>query len=44
MSDKDLLVVLGASYDSLADAEADCEAVKARYDKGGSRGRCGRRG
>ena len=31
MSDKDLLVVLGASYDSVADAEADYEAVKAMY-------------
>ena len=35
MSDKDLLVVLGASYDSLADAEADYEAVKAMYHNAG---------
>jgi uncharacterized membrane protein len=31
MSDKDMLIVLGASYDSMADAEADYEAVKAMY-------------
>ena len=35
MSDKDLLVVLGASYDSVADAEADYEAVKAMYYEAG---------
>ena len=31
MSKKDTLVVLGASYDSVADAEADYEAVKDLY-------------
>ena len=31
MSDNDQLLVLAASYDSLADAEADYEAVKALY-------------
>ena len=31
MSDKDTVLVLGASYDDLADAEADYEAVKALY-------------
>jgi uncharacterized membrane protein len=31
MSEKDLLVVLGASYDSVEEAEADYEAVKAMY-------------
>ena len=35
MSDKDLLVVLGASYDSVDDAETDYEAVKAIYDEAG---------
>jgi len=30
-SEKDTLVVLGASYDDVADAEADYEAVKALY-------------
>ena len=31
MSDKDMLIVLAASYDSVADAEVDYEAVKALY-------------
>jgi uncharacterized membrane protein len=31
MSDKDTLVVLGASYDSVEDAQADYEAVKDLY-------------
>jgi uncharacterized membrane protein len=31
MSDNDMLLVLAASYSSLADAEADYEAVKALY-------------
>ncbi len=31
MSEKDTLLVLGASYDSVADAEVDYEAVKALY-------------
>jgi uncharacterized membrane protein len=31
MSEKDMLVVLAASYDSVADAEVDYEAVKALY-------------
>ncbi len=31
MSEKDTLVVLGASYDSVSDAEVDYEAVKAMY-------------
>ena len=31
MSDKDTVLVLAASYDDLADAEADYEAVKALY-------------
>jgi hypothetical protein len=31
MSEKDTLVVLGASYDSVADAEVDYEAVKDLY-------------
>ena len=31
MSEKDTVMVLGASYDSVADAEADYEAVKALY-------------
>jgi uncharacterized membrane protein len=35
MSDKDMLVVLGASYDSVADAEADYEAVKELYEAAG---------
>jgi uncharacterized membrane protein len=35
MSDKDMLVVLGASYDNLADAEADYEAVKELYEAAG---------
>ena len=35
MSDKDLLVVLGASYDSKEAAEADYEAVKALYKEAG---------
>jgi hypothetical protein len=36
MSDKDTLVVLGASYDSVAEAEADYEAVKDLYYAAGS--------
>jgi uncharacterized membrane protein len=35
MSDKDTLVVLGASYDSVSDAEVDYEAVKALYANAG---------
>jgi len=35
MSDKDTLVVLGAAYDNVADAEADYEAVKALYQDAG---------
>jgi len=35
MSDKDTLIVLGASYDSVADAEADYEAVKELYKVAG---------
>lgn len=35
MSEKDTLIVLGASYDSIADAEADYEAVKAMYANAG---------
>jgi len=35
MSEKDMLVVLGASYDSVSDAEVDYEAVKAMYDNAG---------
>src|SRR5512132_3845894 len=35
MSEKDTLVVLGASYDNVADAEADYEAVKALYKDAG---------
>ena len=35
MSEKDTLIVLGASYDSVADAEVDYEAVKALYDEAG---------
>jgi uncharacterized membrane protein len=35
MGEKDTLIVLGASYDSLADAEADYEAVKDLYDEVG---------
>ena len=31
MSEKDTLIVLGASYDSVADAELDYETVKALY-------------
>ena len=31
MSEKDMLVVLAASYDSVSDAEVDYEAVKALY-------------
>jgi uncharacterized membrane protein len=31
MSDKDTLIVLGASYDSVADAEVDYQAVKDMY-------------
>ena len=35
MSEKDTLIVLGASYDSLSDAEVDYEAVKAMYANAG---------
>ena len=35
MSEKDMLVVLGAAYDSVSDAEVDYEAVKAMYDNAG---------
>ena len=35
MSEKDTLVVLGASYDSVSDAEVDYEAVKALYAAAG---------
>ena len=35
MSEKDTLVVLGASYDSVSDAEVDYEAVKALYYNAG---------
>jgi uncharacterized membrane protein len=35
MSEKDMLVVLGASYDSVSDATVDYEAVKAMYDNAG---------
>ena len=35
MSDKDMLIVLGASYDSKEAAEADYEAVKALYKEAG---------
>ena len=35
MSEKDTLVVLGASYDSVSDAEVDYEAVKAMYANAG---------
>jgi uncharacterized membrane protein len=35
MSEKNMLIVLGASYDSVADAEVDYEAVKALYANAG---------
>ncbi len=35
MSEKDTLIVLGASYDSVSDAEVDYEAVKALYANAG---------
>ncbi len=35
MSEKDMLIVLAASYDSVEAAEADYEAVKAMYDEAG---------
>jgi uncharacterized membrane protein len=35
MSEKDTLMVLGASYDSVSDAEVDYEAVKALYYNAG---------
>ena len=35
MSENDMLVVLGASYDSVSDAEVDYEAVKALYYNAG---------
>ena len=36
MSDKDTLIVLGASYASVADAQADYEAVKELYEAAGT--------
>jgi uncharacterized membrane protein len=35
MSEKDTLIVLGASYDSVSDAEVDYEAVKSLYANAG---------
>ena len=35
MSEKDMLIVLAASYDSVSDAEVDYEAVKALYNNAG---------
>jgi uncharacterized membrane protein len=35
MSDKDMMVVLAASYDTVSDAEVDYEAVKALYYNAG---------
>jgi uncharacterized membrane protein len=35
MSENDTLIVLGASYDSVADAEVDYEAVKELYEAAG---------
>ena len=35
MSENDVLVVLGASYDNMSDAEVDFEAVKAMYNDAG---------
>jgi uncharacterized membrane protein len=35
MSEKDTLMVLAASYDSVSDAEVDYDAVKAMYDNAG---------
>lgn len=35
MSEKDTLLVLGASYESVSDAEVDYEAVKAMYNNAG---------
>jgi uncharacterized membrane protein len=35
MSENDMLVVLGAYYDSVSDAEVDFEAVKAMYNNAG---------
>ena len=35
MSENDTVIVLGASYDSVSDAEVDYEAVKAMYDNAG---------
>jgi uncharacterized membrane protein len=35
MSEKDTLIVLGASYDSVSDAEVDYESVKALYAAAG---------
>ena len=35
MTDKDMLIVLGASYESVSDAEVDYEAVKALYHNAG---------
>ena len=35
MSEKDTLVVLGASYDSVSDAEVDYQAVKELYAAAG---------
>jgi uncharacterized membrane protein len=36
MSEKDLLVVLAASYDSVTDAEVDYEAIKSLYNEVGT--------
>lgn len=35
MSEKDTLIVLGASYDSVDEAELDYETVKALYEEAG---------
>ena len=35
MSEKDTLIVLAASYDSVSDAEVDYEAVKSLYNNAG---------
>ena len=35
MSEKDMLIVLAASYESVSDAEVDYDAVKAMYDNAG---------
>ncbi len=50
MSEKDMVLVLAAAYDNVADAEADYEAIKALYydvktshDYGARAGRARRR-